>query len=177
VHEFFTNPGKMPTADDLNEHLKGLMEGKIGALAKEITEETMGGSSPEALQGMFKDPSKMMGLVSKVGDTIERKIKSGDIKESELLEEATAMLEKMKSMPGMGGLQEMFSKMAGGGKVDLKGMQTKLDQQMKGAKNKERLREKLAKRQEAREEKFTVGEGAERSVPADKKKKKKRGNK
>ena len=65
--------------------------------------------------------------------------------------------------------------------MDLKGMQTKLDQQMKGAKNKERLREKLAKRQEAEkrptetvtEEKFTVGEGAERSSPGDKKKKKK----
>ena len=179
VHEFFTNPGKMPSADDLNEHLKGLMDGKIGALAKEITEETMGGNTPESIQGMLKDPSKMMGLVSKVGDTIERKIKAGDIKESELLEEATAMLEKMKTMPGMGGLQDMFSKMAGGGKVDLKGMQSKLDQQMKGAKNKERLREKLAKRQEekaaepVREEKFTVGEGAERSSPSDKKKKKK----
>lgn len=178
VHEFFTNPGKMPSADDLNDHLKGLMGGKIGALAKEITEETMGGNTPESIQGMLKDPSKMMGLVSKVGDTIERKIKAGDIKESELLEEATAMLEKMKTMPGMGGLQDMFSKMAGGGKVDLKGMQSKLDQQMKGAKNKERLREKLAKRQEEKavtppEEKFTVGEGAERSTSADKKKKKK----
>ena len=173
VHDFFTNPEKTPSAEDLNEHLKGLMGGKIGALAKEITEETMGGTTPEAIHGMMKDPSKMMGLVSKVGDTIDRKIKAGDIKESELLEEASEMLEKMKSMPGMGGLQEMFSKMAGGGKVDLKGMQSKLDQQMKGAKNKERLREKLAKRQAEREEKFTVGEGAERSTPADKKKKKK----
>jgi hypothetical protein len=182
VHEFFTNPEKMPSADDLNEHLKGLMDGKIGALAKEITEDCMGGNTPESLQGMLKDPSKMMGLVTKVGDTIEKKIKSGDIKESELLAEAQEMLDKMKSMPGMGQFGQMFSKMAGGGKVDLKGMQTKLDQQMKGAKNKERLREKLAKRQEAEEkkstepmteDKFTVGEGAERSSPGDKKKKKK----
>ena len=44
------------------------------------------------------------------GGKLDDKIKSGEIKESELLEEASDMIKKMKSMPGMGNMQELFKK-------------------------------------------------------------------
>ena len=172
IHSFFSNPdAPLPDAEEVHEHLKGMMGGKLGALAKEIAEETVGDASPESLQGMMKDPSKMFGLVHKVGDKIDKKIKSGELKESELLQEATEMLEKMKGMPGMGGLDAMFKKFAGG-KVDLSGMQAKMGQNMKQAKTKERLQKKLADKKLQVEPKFTAGEPAERTP-----KKKKKGKK
>ena len=43
-----------------------------------------------------------MGLVKNIGSKLDAKIKSGEIKESEILQEASALMEKMKEMPGMG---------------------------------------------------------------------------
>ena len=40
-------------------------------------------------------------MVKKVGNKIEQKIKSGELKESELMEEAQEMMKKMNGMPGM----------------------------------------------------------------------------
>jgi len=185
LHGFFSGAAEgeaPPDPEDMHEQLKGLMTGKLGDLAKEIADDTVG-STPEKMQEMLKDPSKLFGLVGKVGETIDKKIKAGELKESELLEEATAMLQKMKGMPGMGGFEAMFQKFAGKGKMDMSGMEAKMAQNVKHAKTKERLQRKLAK-------KFTAGEPAERShrdekpaasaesvapaEPASKKKKKKR---
>jgi hypothetical protein len=161
LHGFFTSTEDLPNPDEMHEKIKGFMTGKLGDLAKEIADDTVG-TTPEQMQEMLKDPSKLFGLVGKVGETIDRKIKSGDLKESELLEEATAMLQKMKDMPGMGGFEAMFQKFAGKGKVDLNGMSAKMAQNMKQAKTKERLQRKLA------EKKFTAGEPAEKSMRDDK---------
>ena len=43
-------------------------------------------------------------------------MKSGELKESELLEEASNMMSKMKDMPGMGNIGNLLSKMGMGGK-------------------------------------------------------------
>jgi chromatin remodeling complex protein RSC6 len=72
-------------------------------------------------------------------------MKAGDINESDLMKEASEMLNKMKNMPGMGNIQSMLSKMGmntNGAKVDLKGMEAQLNQAMKTEKMKERLRQK-----------------------------------
>jgi len=168
LHNFFKD-GAAAEPEDMHENLKGLLTGKLGDLAKEIADEALG-SSPEEMQQTMKDPSKLFGLVHKVGDTIDKKIKNGDLKESELLEEASAMLQKMKDMPGMGGFEAMFQKFAGG-KMDVPGMQAKMAQNTKQAKTKERMRQKLGKKQaeakqaEAKqaEAKFTAGAPAEKS--------------
>ena len=164
LHGFFSGAdggAAAPDPDAIHEQIKGLMTGKLGDLAKEIAEDTVG-STPEQMQEMLKDPTKLFGLVGKVGDTIDKKIKSGELKESELLEEATAMLQKMKDMPGMGGFEAMFQKFAGKGKMDMPGMEAKMAQNMKQAKTKERLQRKLA------EKKFTAGEPPEKSQRAEK---------
>ena len=150
----------LPNAEELHEHLNGLLGGKLGSLAKEIADETAADmevdledvkSTSDVFQKLLKDPKKLFGLVHSVGSKIDKKIKSGDIKESELIEEATEMLKKMKEMPGMSGMDQMFKNMAGGGKMDLKAMQNKLSGNLRNAKQKERMLAKLKEKQAAAE--------------------------
>ena len=110
----------IPNADEMHEHITGMLDGKLGRLAREIAEETAGeleldlnenAGINDVYEKLFKNPSKLMGLVKNVGSKLDTKIKSGDIKESELMEEATELMKKMKDMPGMGNMQEMLGKM------------------------------------------------------------------
>lgn len=139
IHDFFKDM-PVPDPEKLQDHIKGLMTGKLGELAKEIADETVGDATPEKMQDMIKNPAKMFGLVQSVGKKIDSKIKNGELKESELMEEASEMLKKIKDMPG---LDELFKKFGGGGKMDMAGMQGKLNQNLQKAKMKERLQQKL----------------------------------
>ncbi len=158
-------PGmNMPDAEQLHGHITGMLDGKLGQLAREIAEETAANLNADfdgatdmkdVFQTLIKNPTKLMGLVKTVGDKLDSKIKSGDIKESELMAEASEMMSKMKNMPGMGNIQSMLNKMGmgnlaglgnlagmGGGKVNMGAMQANLDQKMKLEKTKERIRAK-----------------------------------
>ena len=143
---------------EIHEHINGMLDGKLGNLAKEIAEDTanelnmdMGNASSmnDVFEKLFKNPGKLMGLVKSVGSKLDAKIKSGEIKESELITEANEMMQKMKNMPGMGGMQEMLSKMAGGGKVNMNAMEAKMQQNLNKAKQKERMLDKLNAKREA----------------------------
>jgi hypothetical protein len=123
--------------EGLEKELEGMMGGKIGALAKEIAEETIG--QEQDFKKMMKDPSSLFSLASTIGEKIDKKIKSGDLKESELIEEAAMMFQKIKGIPGMSQFEAMFQ-----GKMNTTGMKNKMDQQLKKAKMKERLQQKLA---------------------------------
>jgi hypothetical protein len=139
---FESTGGEMP---DMHDHMEGLMNGKLGSLAKEIAQEVIGGEGEqEAFQSMMKDPSKLFGLMHTVGDKLDKRIKSGDLKESELISEAAEMLQKMKDMPGMKQFETMFNKF---GKMNMNATQAKMDEKLKKAKTKERLKEKLLARQ------------------------------
>lgn len=152
-----------PNADQLHDHLSGMFTGKLGELAKEIAEETageldfdMGGATDVngVFQNMFKNPGKLMGLVKNVGSKLESRMKAGDINEADLMKEASEMLNKMKNMPGMGNIQEMLGKMGmntNGAKVDLKGMESRMNQQMKTEQMKNRLRQKAEMNRVAKE--------------------------
>ena len=154
------NMGDLPNPADLHEHITGMLEGKLGKLAKEIAEETaenldlgidMNGSTDmkDVFNKIVKNPGKLMGLVKNVGEKLDTRIKSGEIKESELIAEATEIMNKMKNMPGMNGIQEMLGKMgmsaAGlgkGSKLNYGAMEAELNKKMKIAKMKERMQAK-----------------------------------
>lgn len=151
--------------EELKDHLNGLMGGKIGSLAKEIAEEASKEfgfdenqdekSQSELLQQFFKNPSKLLGVVKNIGGKLEEKLKSGQLKESELLEEAQEIMGKMKDMPG---IKNMMSQMGmAGGNFDVKGMANKMHQSMKEAKMKERMQEKLRKNNEEKQKEAMVG--------------------
>ena len=150
----------MPNPDDIHSHINEMFQGKIGNLAKEIADETMEGmnidinnpeKAGEIFKNLLKDPTKLMSLVKSVGEKLDAKLKSGEVKETELLQEAGEMLKKMKTMPGMSNMEAMFKNMgvpmpggAGGkGKMNFGAMEGKLQQQMRQAKLKERMRDKL----------------------------------
>ena len=147
----------LPNPEDIHSHLDGILNGKIGNLAKEIAEETTKDldidtenmeSPNELFEKLFKNPSKLMGLVKDVGNKLDTKLKSGNLKESELLEEASEIMEKIQNMPGMGNFKDVLNKMGmptggKGGNVNFAAMQSHLQQNLKSAKQKERLQNKL----------------------------------
>tara|TARA_Y100001970_G_C14214827_1_gene849025 strand:+ start:1305 stop:2567 length:1263 start_codon:yes stop_codon:yes gene_type:complete len=147
----FLNP------EDLNSHLSGIMDGKIGQLAKEIAGEAMESldigdiektENPEVfMKKMFKDPTKLMGLVRQIGGKLDKKMKDGSINQEELVKEAGEIMEKIQDIPGLKNVMSQMG-MNTNGKMDFKGMMNKMQSTMKSAKMKDRMREKLKKRQE-----------------------------
>ena len=165
----------IPNAEDIHDHITGMLDGKLGQLAKEIAEETANNLNMDMenvtdmndiFQKLIKNPTKLMGLVKTVGDKLDTKIKSGDIKESEMIAEATEMMNKMKNMPGMGNLQSLLSKMGMGdisglggrmsGKLNTSAMEAQLQKNLKMAQTKERIRAKAEANAKAKLEKQTA---------------------
>lgn len=155
-------PPPIPNAEQLHEHINSLMEGKLGKLAMELAEETAKdlnldmenvGSAQDVFQTLFKNPNKMMGMVKNIGSKIDEKIKSGEIKESELMEEGMDLLNKMKNMPGMGNMEKIFSQMGlgKGAKMNMGAMEAQMNKNMKAAKMKERMRSKIEAKTKANE--------------------------
>ena len=161
----------LPRPEDIQGHINGLLDGKLGKLAKEIAAETAeelnidaenATSVNDVFQNLLKDPTKLMGMVKNVGGKLDEKLKSGEIKESELMQEASELLSKMKDMPGMGDIQSLLQKMGmgrgggmpGGGKVNMNAMTNTLNQNMKKAQAREKAMQKAAqKRAEMEKEK------------------------
>jgi hypothetical protein len=106
----------------------------------------------DIFQKLFKNPGKMMGMVKNIGGKIDEKIKSGELKESELMSEGMDLLQKMQSMPGMDNMQKMFSQMGlggKGGKFNMGAMEAQMNKNMNAAKMKERMKAKVNARQQA----------------------------
>ena len=163
------NMEDMPNPDDLHEHISGLLDGKLGRLASEITEETMKdfqdisgvNSVNDIFKVLFKDPGRLMKMIKKVGGNLDQKIKSGEIKESELMEEASELMKKLHKMPGMKNMQKMMSEMGlptGGknSKVNMGAFQGQMQRNISKAKTKERLRRKLAAKQTAKDNQIKI---------------------
>jgi len=160
------NMENMPNAEQIHEHINSMMNGKLGKLAMELAEETANdlnldmnntGDSKDVFQKLFKNPGKMMNMVKNIGSKIDEKIKSGEIKESELMKEGMELLNKMKNMPGMGDMQTMFSQMGipglgKGAKINMGAMESQLNRNMKTAKIKERIRAKAEANAKAKEQ-------------------------
>ena len=164
-----TSTPPIPDASSIHEHLSGILNGKIGKLAKEIAEETAADlnldmENETSMKGIFqqllKNPSKLSGIIKSVGSKLDSKLKSGELKESEIMQEASELMSKMKSMPGMNNLASMLSKMGmnvpggmggggGGGKVNFGAMQSQLNKNMKQAQMRERLLKKVQDKQAA----------------------------
>lgn len=158
----------LPNADDIHKHISSMMEGKLGKLATEIAEETAAemdidmnniSSEEDIFKKLFKNPSKLMSLVKKVGGKLDSKIKAGDIKESELMDEASELMKKMKNMPGLDNIQDMLKNMniPGMGKKAKFNMAA-FERMQKMEERKQQVREKA--RQKA-EEKRTMNEQLE----------------
>ena len=101
--------------------LKQLESSKIAQFAQELSSELNMddlGISPDAKLESFQDvfgvlgknPNGIMGLVQSVGNKIQNKMQSGDIKQTDLVTEAHTL---MKSMQGSPAFREMMQAMGG----------------------------------------------------------------
>ena len=159
------NMEDMPNPEEMQDHINGLLGGKLGRLAHEIAEETASelnvdmddaSNVSDVFQKLFKNPGKLMNMVKKVGSKLDSKLKSGEIKESELMEEASELMEKMKNMPGMKNMDKILGKMGlptGGknSKVSMGAFQSQMRTNIGKAKQKERMLKKLEERKKQRE--------------------------
>jgi hypothetical protein len=156
--------GSLPNPEDVQNHINGMLDGKLGSLAREIAEETANeldidfdGATDvnDVFQKMFKNPGKLMSMVKNIGNKLETKLQSGDINESELIKEATEMMSKMKDMPGMGNIEKMLGQfglpLGKNAKVNMGAFKGHMQQNMKMAKQRERMLKKLQKQQEEKE--------------------------
>jgi len=160
----FENMG-MPNSEEIHEHLKGLFDGKIGSLAKEMAEEITGDmkelfeeegmdgirTTQDVLKKMMKNPKKIMDLMKTIGSKLQTKMKSGEISEEEIVKEASELMGKMKGMGGENGgfadiIKNMAQGLAGGKSKFNMGAFNRMEKQMA---TKERMMNKLdQKRQE-----------------------------
>ena len=147
----------IPDKEELFSHINKLINGKIGSLAKEIAEETTKDMDldtdnisdvNDVLKGFMKNPTKLLGLIGKISNKINSKMKDGSLKESELLEEATNIFKNMKDMPGMGNFNDIIKSMnldqfmPKGGKINPSAFQNMMEQNVKMSKMKERMKKK-----------------------------------
>lgn len=123
----FEKMSGMPNIQEIHEHLKGLFDGKIGALAKELAEEITNDlssilgeedmseikSTQDVMQKLLSNPSKISNLVKIISDKLSKKIDSGDISQEEMMKEATDVFSKMQGMGGMDQFKDMFKGMKG----------------------------------------------------------------
>ena len=79
------NLDNLPNPEDTHSHVSGMMDGKLGCLAREIAEETardlnmdMEGAENvgDVFKKLFKNPGKLMDLVKNVGGKLDEKIKN-----------------------------------------------------------------------------------------------------
>jgi ubiquitin len=162
---------KFPDPSVFHEHISSMMGGKLGALAKDIADKVakdfhMDVDNPtsvnDVFQSLIKNPVKLMELVKSVGTQLDQRLKSGDIKESELMDEASQIMKNMKKIPGMDNIQSMMKKMGLGlgdgnidiseimkkmglnkGNVNMAATKAKMDRMSKMEKQKEMMKEKI----------------------------------
>jgi hypothetical protein len=154
---------QMPNPEDIHNHLKGLFDGKLGSLAKELMEEMaeelkdtfnmedmQNTSNPkEVFAKMLKNPEKFMKIIKKINERFQEKMKRGDISQEEIMKEAGDMLKKLKEMGGNSKeMNDMFKNMAKSMGQPV-GKNTKVDvnamnRMMKSNDIKERLRAKMS---------------------------------
>lgn len=172
--DFFAN---MPNPDELHEHMKSLLEGKLGKLAKEFTDEFTSEiegifsdgdmqnakSSKDILMQIIKNPQKMIVIFKRLAAKLQDKMKNGEISQEEMMTEMSGIMEKMKGMGGgKGDLAEMMKSMKDlpfmkmlektlGGKMDMNAM-NRMTQQTA---TKERMLKKMEQRQQQAQAKAT----------------------
>jgi hypothetical protein len=162
----FSGTKNMPNLDNMQEHLKSLFHGKIGALAKDMAEEMSGefsdllGANPDemkstddVMKNLMKDPKKIMNLMKSVSTKLDNKMKSGEVSKDEIMKEASDLMSKMKDMGGMDQFGDFIKNMAknmGGMGKNMRVDTNALSRMSKQQQMRERLKKKVEAKQQER---------------------------
>lgn len=155
MHNIFQSEAEVP---NFEEHIKGITTGKIGKLAFELAEETAKSlnidenmtSTQDIFSNFMKNPGKMMDIVKNMGAMLDEKMSNGEIDENEIMNEGLEMMNKMKDIPGFGDLSKLFGnfEMPNLSKSQKGAADTKLKQNSKITKIKERMNRKREKKRD-----------------------------
>ena len=157
------NIAGMPDISNLQDTLKTLFDGKIGALAKEMAEDiaedfkdVLGNdidnvtNPQDVIKQLMKNPAKISKLIKTVSSKLDTKMKDGSISKDEIMKEAGDMMSQMKQMGGMDNMKEMFetmSKSMGLGK-SAKFDKNKMNQMLKREENRNKMKDRAEQRKE-----------------------------
>jgi hypothetical protein len=111
-------------------------------------------NTADIMKKMMRNPAKIMDLVKKIGSKLDDKMKDGSISQEEIMKEVSEIMTKMK---GSGNGKEFESMMKGmmknmgfpGANLNMSKMNSLVNQQT----HKDKMRAKLAKRDQERQEK------------------------
>lgn len=153
----YASSGDTMNSEKMKDKLGSLLGGKIGSLVTEIMEEAVEElglentddltpvQQAEFIKDLIRSPEKLMGIIKKIGTKIQSRLNKGDIKNSELADEAAQM---MKNFSGSKEMMGMMKSMGLGGKgMDMGGMVNK----MQHSARLERMRERLKQKQQEKE--------------------------
>jgi hypothetical protein len=120
-----------------------------------------------------------MGMVKKVGTKLDSKLKSGEMKESDLIKQASDLITKMNKMPAMKQMNTMLGGLGlpvGNGKINMNAFQAHMERNLQAAKTRERMQEKLQRRREEQQMKAAMQAAvpAAPAIPPTKKKRRRR---
>ena len=131
----------IPNEEKLNSSFDNLFNTKIGNLASEIAEETSKkmnfDNNQDIMSNLLNNPAGLMALVKNVGESLDEKMKNGEIKQEELLKESTSLLgnfnmnTQMKNLFSSLGLGDL-TKMAEEASETLRNNQQKKDDNSEG---------------------------------------------
>jgi hypothetical protein len=149
VHSMFDEKKPDSQDTDFQEKFKEMTGGKIGKLAVELAEETAKSlnmeDSPDGVMELLKNPTKLLNMVKNMGDKLDERLKTGEINENEIMNEGIDLMKKMKDMPGMGdmcNIFKMFENMGDMSPAQKGACNTQLKKNVKLEATKERMRKK-----------------------------------
>ena len=154
VHSMFDEKKPESQDTDFQEKFKEMTGGKIGKLAVELAEETAKSlnmeDSPDGMMELLKNPTKLLNMVKNMGDKLDERLKTGEINENEIMNEGIDLMKKMKDMPGMGDMSNIFKMFENMGDMT-PAQKGACNTQLKKNAKLEATKERMRKKQKAKE--------------------------
>jgi hypothetical protein len=155
-----SNLNAIPDLSNIENHLNNLFSGKIGKLAAEFTEELYNEINFDELKDsnsqnigdvykiLMKDPKKLFKIIGNMGTKIDNQIKTGELSQKEIIEEATKMVSSITNsdFSGVNNMQIFKDMMEGFAGANKNFNRSGFNNMMNKEKMKSKMRDKLNKK-------------------------------
>lgn len=161
IFDMSSNIDSIPDISGIEKHLNSLLDGKIGKLAAEFSEDLYKELNVNDLENsnikdindvykhIFKNPSKLLNVIGKMGEKLDQKIKSGELSQREIIEESTKMFGSLTNtdVSGVNGMQVFKNMIEGFANTNKNFNKSAFNNIVSKEKMRSRMREKLNKKQ------------------------------